>query len=126
MRSNYRFLASVSAGQDHKSSKHAAASTGNIGLDGIAEHREKFKVNYSLVVAPGYERGAVSARCAQLEITPITAHDLGKLLEYTVEYGAISMLTLRAMFSIYDPHEVSAWVSSLEEELKKSSRRAGR
>lgn len=120
MRSNYRFLASVSAGQDHKSSKHAAASTGNIGLDGIAEHREKFKVNYSLVVAPGYERGAVSARCAQLEITPITAHDLGKLLEYTVEYGAISMLTLRAMFSIYDPHEVSAWVSSLEEELKKS------
>lgn len=105
---------------DAKSSKHPTAATGNIGLDGIAEHREKFKVNYSLVVAPGYERGAVSARCAQLKITPIRAHDLGKLLEYTVEYGAISMLTLRSMFSLYDPEEVSAWVGSLEEELRNS------
>ncbi|MEN5003239.1 ATP-binding protein [Stenotrophomonas indicatrix] len=105
---------------DAKSSKYETAATNNIGLDGIAEHRQKFNVDYSLVVAPGYEKGAVSARCAQLKITPITGHDLGKLLEYTVEYGAISMLTLRKLFELYDPETTANWVANLGDELRQS------
>lgn len=62
----------------------------------------------------------MSARCAQFKIAPIAAHDLVRLLEYTVEYGAISMLTLPAMFSIHHLDEISAWVSSFEEELRRS------
>jgi hypothetical protein len=47
------------------------------------------------------------------------ASDLGKLLEYTVEYGAVPVTKLREIFGIYDPNEVSQWVVSLEDWLRK-------
>lgn len=105
---------------DAKSSKHDAASTGNIKLDGVVEHRGKFNANYSLVVAPGYQDGALSERCKQQKVTPITGQALGKLLEYTVEYGAISVTKLREIFSIFHPNEVSEWVDGLEAYLKEN------
>jgi hypothetical protein len=105
---------------DAKSSKHDVAATGNIKLDGVVEHREKYKVDYSMIVAPGYSDGALAKRCAQQKVTPITAKDLGKLLEYTVKYGAIPLTALREMFAKYDPDEVSGWVKSLDGKLKTS------
>jgi Histidine kinase-, DNA gyrase B-, and HSP90-like ATPase len=105
---------------DAKSSKHDVASTGNIKLDGVVEHRTKYKVDYSLVVAPGYSDGAIATRCAQQQVTPITAKDLGKLLEYTVQYGAIPLPVLREMFAKYHPDEVSNWVTGLEGKLTNS------
>jgi hypothetical protein len=48
------------------------------------------------------------------------AKDLGKLLEYTVQYGALPLPTLREMFYKYDPDDVSEWVKSLERKLKTS------
>jgi hypothetical protein len=105
---------------DAKSSKHDVAATGNIKLDGVFEHREKYKTDYSLIVAPGYSDGALANRCAQQKVTPIMAKDLGKLLEYTVQYGAVPLTTLREMFSKYDPDEVSEWVKTLEGKLKTS------
>ena len=105
---------------DAKSSKHENAATGNIKLDGVVEHRKKHKADYSLIIAPGYSEGALANRCAQQKVTPITAKDLGKLLEYTVEYGAIPLTTFREIFEIYDPKAVSAWVEGLEARLKSS------
>ena len=105
---------------DAKSSKHGVAATGNIKLDGVFEHREKYKTDYSLIVAPGYSDGALANRCAQQKVTPITARDLGKLLEYTVQYGAVPLTTLREMFSKHDPADMSAWVKALEGKLKTS------
>lgn len=105
---------------DAKSSKHENASTGNIKLDGVVEHRKKFQANYSLVVAPGFQEGALSERCAQQFVTPIKGHDLGRLLEYTVEYGAISVTKLREIFTLYHPEHVTAWVGKLEDFLKES------
>ncbi|MDH8447755.1 hypothetical protein QIG43_28295, partial [Klebsiella pneumoniae] len=70
---------------DAKSSKHEVAKTGNISLDAVNEHRKKYGADYALVVAPGYSDGALVNRCTDLGITPMTAHDLGRLLEYTVE-----------------------------------------
>jgi hypothetical protein len=96
------------------------AATGNIKLDGVVEHRAKYKVDYSLIVAPGYSDGALANRCAQQKVTPITAKDLGKLLEYTVQYGAIPLPSLREMFAKYNPDEVSEWVTGLEVKLKTS------
>lgn len=43
-------------------------------------------------------------------MTPVTAHDPGKLLGYTFEYGAISLRKLEEMFSLFKHKEVSAWV----------------
>jgi len=98
---------------DAKTSKHEVAATGNLKLDGMREHRERYKANYSLVVAPGFNEGALAKRCEQQKITPMSALDLGKLLEYTVEYGALPLTELRKVFNLYDPAKVSQWVSDL-------------
>jgi hypothetical protein len=99
---------------DAKSSKHEVAKTGNIKLDGVVEHREKYKADYALIVAPGFSEGALASRCKQLGVTPMTARDLGRLLEYTVEYGAIPVTKLREVFSLHDPAEVTQWVDNLQ------------
>lgn len=99
---------------DAKSSKHDIAATGNIKLDGIVEHRKRYNANYALVIAPGFSDGALAVRCEQQQVTPIKASDLGKLLEYTVEHGAIPLTKLRDIFKLYDPEKVSQWVADLE------------
>lgn len=105
---------------DAKSSKHDAAKTGNINLDGVVEHRNRYKADHALVVAPGFEEGALETRCEEQKVTPMEARDLGKLLEYTVEYGAIPLTKLREIFQLYKPAQVSEWVEALEQELKGS------
>jgi hypothetical protein len=105
---------------DAKSSKHEAASTGNIKLDGVVEHRNRYKADHALVVAPGFEEGALATRCGEQKVTPMKASDLGRLLEYTVEHGAIPLTKLREIFQLYDPEKVTEWVDGLEKWLKKS------
>ena len=99
---------------DAKSSKHDAAKTGNIGLDGVVEHRNRYKAHYALVVAPGFTGDAIATRCAEQKVTPMTGRDLGKLLEYTVEYGAIPLTKIREVFHLYSPDEVAKWVEELK------------
>lgn len=103
---------------DAKSSKHPTAKTGNVSLDGVQEHRKRYGAQYALVVAPGFEEGAISVRCEQVGVTPMRAADLGKLLEYTVTYGAIPLDTLEEVFKLRDPKAVTAWVNGLESALK--------
>jgi hypothetical protein len=103
---------------DAKSSKHASASTGNIKLDGVVQHRNKFKADHALVVAPGFTGPAINERCAQQKVTPMSARDLGRLLEYTVQFGAIPVTKMREIFQIYDHVAVSAWVDGLETWLR--------
>lgn len=99
---------------DAKSSKHDIVATGNIKLDGIVEHRKRYNANYALVIAPGFSDGALAVRCEQQQVTPIKASELGKLLEYTVEHGAIPLTKLRDIFKLFDPEKVSQWVADLE------------
>lgn len=99
---------------DAKSSKHDVAKTGNISLDAVVEHRERYRADHALVVAPGFSEGALAVRCEEQKVTPITARDLGRLLEYTVEYGAVPVTKLREMFHIFDPNKVASWVTDLE------------
>ena len=103
---------------DAKSSQHGVVKTGNLSLDAIAEHRNKNRANYALLIAPGYQAGAVSTRCRDLKITPMTTGGLGKLLEYSVKYGAIPVLTFREVFELFDHREVANWVTELGERIK--------
>lgn len=103
---------------DAKSSKKEVAATNNINLAGVVEHRERYKANYALVVAPGFSDGALATRCEQQKVTPMMASDLGRLLEYTVAHGAIPVTKLREIFQIYDPAKVSAWVTDLQSWLQ--------
>jgi hypothetical protein len=103
---------------DAKSAKGGFAKTGNLSLDGIHEHKKRYKADYALVIAPGFSEGAAETRCAQQGITPITAASLAKLLEITFSLGAIPLTTLRDLFSFQDPQRVTDWVDSLEEKTK--------
>lgn len=103
---------------DAKSSKKDVAATNNINLAGIVEHRERYKANYALVVAPGFSDGALVTRCEQQKVTPMMASDLGKLMEYTVAHGAIPVTKLREIFEIYDPKKVSVWIDNLQMWIK--------
>lgn len=103
---------------DAKASKHEVASTGNIKLDGIVQHRNRYNADYALVVAPDYSDGSLAIRCAEQRVTPMTAHDLGKLLEYTVEYGALSLDKLRELFTFHDYRDVTTWVNNLGTQLR--------
>lgn len=103
---------------DAKSSKKEVAKTGNISLDAVAEHRDRYKADHALVIAPGFSDGALAVRCDQQKITPMTARDLGRLLEYTVEYGAIPVTKFREVLLLRDPAKVTAWVDELGEAMK--------
>ena len=105
---------------DAKSSKYEAAATGNCSLDAVNEHRERYGAQHALLVAPGFEEGSLSVRCGQLNITPLKARDLGRLLEYTVEYGAIPLQLFEQLFKLHDPSDVEKWVEGLEQTLKQS------
>ena len=107
---------------DAKSSKHEATKTGNISLDAVAQHRDDHKANHALVVAPGFSDGSLVERCRKLEVTPMAASDLGKLLKYTVEFGTIPVTMFRGVFEYSDPKEVSAWVGSMADKLKAGQR----
>jgi hypothetical protein len=103
---------------DAKASEGVSAQTNNINLAGIVQHREDNKADYALVIAPGYQDGSLEIRCEQQVVTPITARDLGRLLEYTVEHGAIPFTKLRDIFALYSPNAVTKWVDALEAWLK--------
>ena len=103
---------------DAKSSKHENAATGNIKLDGVVQHRKACKANYALIIAPGFSGPSIVTRCEQQQVTPIKARDLGRLLEFTVEYGAIPVTKLRELFSFYNADLVSGWVDCLEKWLQ--------
>ncbi len=107
---------------DAKSTKHDRAKTGNLSLDGIKEHQKRYEADYALVVAPDFQDGAAVTRCEQQGMTPVRASDIGKLLEYTAEHGAIPLDCLRSMFELHDPDAVSDWVSALKAELKSTRR----
>ncbi len=103
---------------DAKSSKHEVAKTGNVSLDGVAEHRKKYHADYALVVAPGYSDGALARRCDEQKVAPMRASELGRLLQYTIEYGAIPLSKLEEVLLIYDPNQVISWVDDLESWLR--------
>lgn len=103
---------------DAKSTKSENAKTGNLSLDGIASHREKYGAQYALVVAPGFQEGAVTSRCTQLGITPMKASDLGRLLKFTAANGAIPLDRIESIFELHDPDSVSEAIEALLSSLK--------
>ena len=105
---------------DAKSSKHKAAQTGNIDLAAMTEHRRKYQADHALVVAPGFSGDAIGDRCTEAKITPMKAADLGMLLEYTVQFGAIDLIQFKEVFALFRPDRVSDWVRNLGSKLQEN------
>lgn len=105
---------------DAKSTKHKRAKTGNLSLDGVEEHRNRYETEYALVVAPDFEKGAADHRARNKGITLMTAKDLGRLLELTVEHGAIPTDKIKEVFELTDHEAIEPWLSDLHSTLANS------
>jgi len=97
---------------DAKSSIHDKAKTKDVGVAGLVRHRSANKAQFALVVAPGFQDGALVEECKTHKITPMRAEDLAKLLWLTAVTGPFDLNEFRSVFSHHDPEEVHDWVES--------------
>jgi len=105
---------SYSFSYDAKSTKRMDCKVSNkdVGAGRLKRHRIKHSADYSLVVAPDYELGALQTECQQSRVTPIRAADLAKLLMVSAAAGTMDFPGFRTLFELHDPYEVSQWVTA--------------
>ncbi|PRE60106.1 ATP-binding protein [Burkholderia multivorans] len=109
---NYKFT------YDAKSTINDKVKTHNVGVSGLARHRTDFEADYSLVVAPDFEEGALEQECRQCGVTPIYARDLARLVMLHVSTGTVSLAQFRGIFELYSPKEVARKIDAFEQEAK--------
>ena len=102
---------------DAKSTKHGKVSVGNVGVSGLARHKEDFSADFSLVIAPDFADGALAKECAENDVTPMRAADLAELVMLTVGYGPLDLREIKGLFSSHSPYESARWVSDLKMKL---------
>lgn len=95
---------------DAKSSETGRAKTHNVGVAGLARHRKDHNADFTLVVAPGFNSGALEKEARENAVTPMLATDLARLVMATVGYGPFNLVEFRGLFSLYSPTSVTAWV----------------
>lgn len=98
---------------DAKSSESGKAKTHNVGIAGLARHRRDKNADFTLVVAPGFNAGALEQEARENLVTPMLASDLARLVMATVGYGAFDLVEFRGVFALYSPTSVTAWVDGL-------------
>jgi hypothetical protein len=99
---------------DAKSSQSGKVTTGNVGFSGLARHREDYKADHALVVAPDYADGALQKEAAANKVTPIRAKDLAALVMLTAGYGPLDLSQFRSIFELNDPNLVEQWIETLK------------
>ena len=87
-------------------------SNKDVGAGRLARHRDEFQCDHALVVAPDFERGAVTEECARSLVTPMRAESLARLLMLSAAAGTLDLAEARTLFELYDPDDVDAWVSA--------------
>lgn len=113
---NYKFT------YDAKSTINEKAKTHNVGVSGLARHKSDYLADYSLVVAPNFEEGALEQECRQCGVTPIYARDLARLVMLHVSTGSVSLARLRSIFNLYSPKDVGVEIDKWEAEGKNAQR----
>lgn len=96
---------------DAKSSETGRAKTHNVGVAALARHRKDHNADYTLVVAPGFNAGALEKEARENAVTPMLASDLARLVMGTVGYGPFNLVEFRGLFSLYSPSSVTTWVN---------------
>jgi Histidine kinase-, DNA gyrase B-, and HSP90-like ATPase len=102
---------------DAKSSIRKKVKAHNVGIAGLVRHRTDHGADYTLVVGPAFEEGALQQECAQQHVTPMTAADLGKLVILSATHGPIDLNRLRGMFELYTESDVRDFIDVLGKEL---------
>ncbi|WP_162915597.1 ATP-binding protein [Paraflavitalea soli] len=106
---------------DTKATKHNAVQTGNVHAAGLSRHKRDHNANYTLVVAPAFQEGALEKEMENNQITPMTARTLAKLLSICIGFGPINLNQLQELFKLYDPGKVDKWVNDLGAEMEQRS-----
>jgi hypothetical protein len=105
---------------DAKSSKNGKMKTSDIKPEKLRIHREDEKADYTLVVAPDYEKGQIETVCRNSHCTPMRAAALAKLLMLVAQAGGIDLQKFETVFTLYDPDKVDKFVNVfVEEHLEK-------
>ena len=105
---------------DAKSSASGRSTTGNLHVAGLIRHKDKYKADHTLVVAPDYQDGALQEECKKHGVTPMKARDLARLLYLAAKAGPIDLRDFRTIFQHHDPGEVESWV---DERFKRAKHR---
>ena len=106
------YKGSYSFSYDAKSTNQASGRVSNqhVRPGTLARHRKKHNANYTLVVAPDFESGALQDECKASKVTPMRATDLAELLMLSAKSGTVDFVEFRTLFELFDPTEVQRWV----------------
>lgn len=108
--------ASYSFTYDAKSSSSGKVKTGNVGVAGLVRHRADENADFTLVVAPDYEVGALEQECQTHRVTPMRAMDLARLLLVVATHGIVNLSRYQSLFELWSPGDVKDWVDTFVEE----------
>ena len=78
----------------------------------LARHRKNYNADYTMVVAPDFQMGALQQECEASKVTPMRAKDLAKLLMVSATSGTMDFVKFRTLFNLYDPDHVRNWVTA--------------
>ena len=104
--------ASYSFTYDAKSTEkeNGRVTNAHVRASALARHREDNGADYSLVVAPDFQLGALQKECQSNKVTPLRTRDLAKLLVLSAASGDVDFVEFRKIFLLYDPDRVHDWV----------------
>ncbi|WP_019912442.1 ATP-binding protein [Paenibacillus sp. HW567] len=100
---------------DAKVSSHGKAKTQNLNVAGLVRHRNNYNADYTLVVAPDYQGGAVDEECKEHKITPMTASQLGNLLMLAATNGPIDLEEFKLLLECNTIDDLSTGIYALKE-----------
>ncbi|MEA2189733.1 MAG: hypothetical protein QOK16_4744 [Solirubrobacteraceae bacterium] len=101
-------------------------STKDVNVSGQDRHRrhaagdtdDLTEVEYALVIAPGFQAGALQDECGALNVCPMRTADLGRLLVGVAVSGPLDQERFRAVLRCSDPDDVASEITSLISEAR--------
>ena len=90
-------------------------SNKEVGAGRLARHRKNHAADYTLVVAPDFEIGALQKECEDSFVTPMRARDLARLLILSATAGTVDFVEFRSLFDLHHPDHVQSWVEKFVE-----------
>ena len=109
---------------DAKSTSKANGRVTNkdVGPGRLARHRREHDADYTLVVAPDFQSGALQKECKESRVTPMRAEDLASLLILSARAGTLNLVEFQEVFELYDPDEVHEWVGEFTRNVESEPR----
>ena len=93
-------------------------SNKEVGAGRLARHRKNHEADYTLVVAPDFEIGALQKECEDSFVTPMRARDLARLLILSATAGTVDFVKFRSLFELHHPDHVQSWVEKFVDDAE--------